>query len=281
MRFAFLKWRLKMLYIHLLKATGTTRHGFFIPYEYSHEVNLQTPPYPAVSALFSAQSDQFRDVIAEVGQHVERLAAIGDRQQDPKWDSSFFPPRDGAVAYALTAKVGPRRIMEIGSGNSTRFMVAALKDNGVDCSVTCIDPAPRSALEELPVNHIQRVLREDDVSLAESLEKNDILFIDSSHIMLPGTDVDIQFNRIFPALRAGVIVHIHDIFLPYSYPSLARRFLYSEQNSLIGWILSGYFEVIFSGHYASRRHQDAWRNIASKFPPLMTPNAGSLWLRKR
>ena len=117
-----------------------------------------------------------------------------------------------------------------------------------------------------------------DAETAGSLEANDILFIDSSHIMLPGMDVDIQFNRMFPRLKKGVIVHVHDIFLPFDYPPHWRVRNYSEQNALIGWILSGFFEVIWPGHYVFSRHHNEAQKVLAKISPLQA--AGSIWLRK-
>jgi hypothetical protein len=78
-----------------------------------------------------------------------------------------------------------------------------------------------------------------------------------------------------------VIVHLHDIFLPYGYPDHWRQRFYSEQNALIGWILSGYFEVMFPGHYALRAHGAAIEErLGRPFPPLATPRSGSIWLRR-
>jgi hypothetical protein len=119
----------------------------------------------------------------------------------------------------------------------------------------------------------------DDAALCGSLEADDILFIDSSHIMLPGMDVDIQFNRAFPRLRPGVVVHLHDIFLPFPYPAHWSHRNYSEQNALIGWLVSGYFQILYPGHYVARRHGDLLDAALSAFP-IVRREAGSLWLRK-
>jgi hypothetical protein len=125
------------------------------------------------------------------------------------------------------------------------------------------------------------MLREEDVSLCAELEKNDILFMDSSHVMLPGMDVDIQFNRFFPALRPGVVVHVHDIFPPYGYPAHWSRRFYSEQNALIGWILSGCFDVVFPGHYATRTHgAELEEKLGGRPPSLAASQSGGIRLRR-
>ena len=98
----------------------------------------------------------------------------------------MFPAFDGAAAYTLVRQIRPKRIIEIGSGNSTRFLARALRDGGIDCAFTCIDPAPRIPVEGLGVARIPRLLEETDAELCAGLGPDDILFIDSSHILLPG-----------------------------------------------------------------------------------------------
>jgi hypothetical protein len=94
-------------------------------------------------------------------------------------------------------------------------------------------------------------------------------------------DVDIEFNRIFPALAPGVLVHVHDIFLPFDYPPAMQGWCYSEQNALIGWIVSGFFEVVFPAHYVRRVHAGhVEERLGRHFPPLARRGAGSIWLRR-
>ena len=98
--------------------------------------------------------------------------------------------------------------------------------------------------------------------------------------MLPGMDVDIEFNMMFPVLTPGVIVHVHDIFLPYDYPVRWGSRMYSEQNGLIGWLCAGYFDVLYPGHFASQQHDGAWRMLAQELEFLTNPSAGSMWLER-
>jgi hypothetical protein len=145
--------------------------------------------------------------------------------------------------------------------------------------IICIDPSPRQSIEDLPVTFVRRVLTEADAELCATLEANDILFIDSSHIMLPGMDVDIEFNRIFAQLKPGVIVHVHDVFLPYDYPPEWRDRCWSEQNALVGWLF-GAFEIVYPGHYVIRQHGDLIDEAFAAFPICRIKDAGSIWLRK-
>ena len=150
----------------------------------------------------------------------------------------------------------PKRVIEVGSGVSTYCALQALKKNkeekGVDFSITCIEPYPSDALKahaeiKLISDFVQKVSAETFLVL----ESNDILFVDSSHTVKPGGDVNYLFLEIFPRLKPGVIVHVHDIYLPYDYPrtvldsylqwmetSLLRAFLINNQKVRIIFCLS-------------------------------------------
>jgi hypothetical protein len=198
---------------------------------------------------------------------------FGAERNDPVFGTSMLSHLDRAAAYAAVAKFRPRRLLEIGSGDSTRFLAKAKGD----AEMLCIDPAPRCSISELPVKLVQRVLRHSDIELCAALEPNDILFIDSSHIMLPGTDVDMEFNRIFPRLKPGVIVHVHDIFLPFDYPKGWKKRNWNEQSALVGWLF-GAFEIIYPAHYVTRRHPELIDAVLGDL--RMPKNAGSFWIRK-
>ena len=272
--------RLGMRWNRLKVAAGSSSGGFFIPYRYAGALEPPATPYPAVAALFKARDRPFRDFVAAMARHLPAYQGFGADDRDPTWGRSMFPALDGAAAYTLVREVRPSRIIEIGSGNSTRFMARALRDGGIACELTCIDPAPRIPVEGLGVTALPRLLAEGDADLCAGLGPDDILFIDSSHILLPGMDVDIELNRIFPALRPGVLVHVHDIFLPDDYPAAMRRWSFSEQNALIGWIVSGFFEVVFPAHYVRRAHGDLVEAALGAFPPLVRSRPGSIWLRR-
>lgn len=270
-----LKTRLSMFRAQALTMMGRPK-GFFTPYDYVRSVSPVTEPYPEVEALFAGSN--FQEFLAAMGSGIEAFQSFGAAALDPVWDSGMFPPLDGISAYAAVKMLKPQRIIEIGSGDSTRFLARAVLDNGTG-RITCIDPSPRRRIEDLGVEAVRRVMTNGDADLCGALEPNDILFLDSSHIMLPGTDVDMQFNRAFPKLKSGVTVHVHDVFLPDGYPPHWDYMRFSEQNALAGWLLSGYFEVIYPGHYVATRHGADIDRVFDKFP-IANRKAGSLWLRK-
>lgn len=130
----------------------------------------------------------------------------------------------------------PLKVIEAGSGYSTAFACKALAENqaetGKAASHICIEPYPKTGLSNLPVDIIAEPIETTDPDLFESLEGNDILFIDSSHIVRTNGDVVHEYLQILPSLQPGVFVHCHDIFLPREYPIEwieKNRYFWNEQ----------------------------------------------------
>jgi predicted O-methyltransferase YrrM len=245
------------------------RGGFFTKYKFVDSLKPVSEVYPSVEQL-CAQAP-YAEFVAEMASHIETLRHVPGLD----WDARMLSPLDGTAAYAAARKFRPKRIIEIGSGQSTRFLAAGAEG----AEIICIDPLPWRSVDDLPVTFIPRLLQNEDAELCDSLEPNDILFIDSSHIMLPGMDVDIEFNRIFPRLKPGVLVHVHDIFLPFDYPPHWRDRNWNEQNALVGWLF-GSFEIVYPGHYVVKRHPELIDRLFSDFAPCLRKLAGSMWLRK-
>ena len=274
-------WRIRTRRLRMGLATllGGRRQGFFTPYRYAGAVE-RPGPYPAIEAAFQGAEPVFARVLDEIDGHAERLAGLNGPPPEPRWGQSWFPRLDGAAAYALVRRHAPGRIIEVGSGHSTRMLVRAAADAGGGTRITCIDPQPRAALRGLDIEWRERVLGEADLPLFEALEPGDIAFFDSSHILWPGTDVDMMLNRILPVLAPGVLVHIHDILLPDPYPPAWEWRGYTEQNGLAGWILGGGCEVVFSSHYARTRMDAAARLGLARLPLPDGAFETSLWLRR-
>ena len=152
----------------------------------------------------------------------------------------FFAGGDAEAAYAMIKAMRPKHVIEIGSGNSTHIMRRAARDGGLDLRIDCIDPAPRREIDEVADSVIRRsVLESDAATLVGQLDAGDILFIDGSHYAFNGTDVPFLFLEVLPRLKPGVIVHIHDIMLPFEYDALFSSRNYNEQYVLAGLLLGG------------------------------------------
>lgn len=198
-----------------------------------------------------------------------------------------FVSVDANILYFLARHYRPNRILEVGSGNSTIIASRAVLKNralGTPTTLTAIEPYPNSVLRggfdgldgliPLPVQDVP--LRE-----FERLEENDILFIDSSHVLKTGSDVQYLYLEVLPRLQAGVLVHIHDIFLPYEYPKAwvvdDLRF-WNEQYLLQAFLMfNKTFEVVWAGNFMAQKHAGA---LAENLKVAPGARPGSFWIRK-
>lgn len=283
-------WR--RLRLGLSTITGWRRAGWFIPYRYADTL-LQagaSPPYAAIERMFEALSGDFAAVLDRIDVMAEPLRAIaspalspGARPgRPPRFDQSWFPTLDACAAYALVRDLAPRRIVEVGSGHSTRFLARALADGDLDAEVVAIDPAPRADIADLPrVRLVRETVHRTGRAVFAALAPGDVLFVDSSHILMPGSDVDLLLNRVLPDLPAGAIVHIHDIMLPDDYPTPWAWRNYNEQLAVVPLLTAAAYTPLFASHFVRTRL--APRLSASIIPTLPRHPEGfptSLWLRK-
>lgn len=201
-----------------------------------------------------------------------------------------FETVDGEILYSMIRHLRPRLVIEVGSGFSTLLTAQALLKNAEDGAepgrFVAIEPYPnptlRTGFKGLDGVVTKRV---QDVDMAEflKLEANDVLFIDSSHVLRTGNDVAFLFLEVIPRLRQGVVVHIHDIFLPAEYPSSwilrDRRFL-TEQYLLQAFLAcNSDFEVLWSGSFMHLYHSDV---LSTTFRSYDRAHCwpGSFWMRR-
>ncbi len=270
----------RRLLFGLQTVLGLARRGFFIPYA---GANVVTPPKPLgwVEARFEAALPTFLAAMDDIDDLAPALNAIGgEPPPEPRWDQDWFPRLDAAVLYALARRRPPRRAVEVGSGHSTRFLLRALRDGGAEAAVTAIDPAPRADLAGLGdrLRLLRHTVQEVGRKPFEALEAGDWLVIDSSHIAMPGTDVDFLFGRILPELPPGVLLHVHDVFLPDPYPEDWAWRGYNEQLPA-ALLITGGWRPVFASRYMATRHPDRIKSSAVADLP-MPPGARdtSFWL---
>lgn len=257
--------------------------GFFSPYRYAGGV--APTAYPELERVFAASEPAMAAVLDDISASAERLAGFRGPAPEPRWDQSWFPGLDGAAAYVMVRQAGPRRIVEVGSGHSTRFLARAAADLAAETGapapeITCIDPAPRAALGGLAVRWERRLFAGSDLGLLAGLGPGDIAFFDSSHLLWPGSDVDLILNRVLPVLAPGVLVHLHDIFLPDPYPESWEWRGYTEQLGLGGWLAGGAYRLRFASRYALSRMQAGSRPGIAGQPFAEGALASSLWLER-
>jgi predicted O-methyltransferase YrrM len=253
--------------------------GFFIPHRYADRAVARA--YPHLEALFGRAAPGFGRLLATATDHTGMFTTFCGPAPEPRWDQDWFARLDGAIAYTLVRSLRPRRIVEIGSGHSTRFMARAVRDGACVTTITCIDPAPRAALQGLSVAHLACDLQSAPLEIFAELSPGDILFIDSSHVAMPGSDVDLLFNLILPELPSGTLLHIHDTFLPDPYPEAWAWRGYNEQLLTAAWISGGGIEPVFSSRYVTSRMPEALAASPIGGIPLL-PGAYecSFWARR-
>lgn len=261
---------------------GAEPGGFFIPCRYA--AAAQPISYPEIEAEMAAAAPAYRATLDQVGAHGKALAKIGrdDAPPAPRWGQDWFPRLDAAVAYTMVRDRKPRLVIEVGSGHSTRFLARAIADGGLDTRLVAIDPAPRADLARLPVECRRETVQSVGVELFRELSPGDLLLIDSSHVLMPGSDVDWLLNRVLPQLPRSIRLHLHDIFLPDPYPADWAWRGYNEQNAVAGLLTNGWYRSLFAAHYVKTRLADAFAASALARLPLM-PGAheSGLWLEKR
>jgi len=195
-----------------------------------------------------------------------------------------FQAVDAEVLYSFIRLLKPKRILEVGSGYSTLVMVEAAKRNP-PCEIICVEPYPRTFLPKLSIRLIENPVQEVDDKIYDQLDRQDILSIDSSHMIKTGSDAVHLYLNIFPRLKPGVVIHIHDIFLPYEYPKawLKEYDRFWNEQYFVGVILafSDKFRVLWASYLMHREYSGVLRNCFPSYPQAAYLHGpSSLWLEK-
>lgn len=198
------------------------------------------PPHPQLLDLLQCGRTKYAERLVNlcsVAKCLNRIPVESSGSQEPYWNQAWFTTLDAAALYGMLCEFRPKRIIEVGSGHSTRFARRAIRDHSIGTHLMSIDPEPRSEIDEICDLVVRSRLEDVDLRVFDELEAGDFLFIDSSHRSFPNSDVTVLFLEILPRLRPGVIVHVHDIFWPNDYlPETLGRY-YSEQYLLGAYLL--------------------------------------------
>jgi len=202
-------------------------------------------------------------------------------------NNGSFGPGDAEYWYQIIRSVKPQKIIEIGSGNSTLMAIRALNKNKEEnpdygCEHICIEPYEMPWLEKTDVSVLRKKVEEVELDFFSQLDENDILFIDSSHVIRPQGDVLFEYLELLPTLNKGVIVHVHDIFLPknYSVVWLKEQVSFWNEQYLLEAFLShnGSWEIIGALNYLSHHHFDELKRVTPFLTPANEP--GSFYMKK-
>jgi hypothetical protein len=193
----------------------------------------------------------------------------------------YFRSPDAEVAYANVRQLKPKTIIEVGSGNSTRLFREAIDDGKLTARLIAIDPDPRIAVADMADEvHRRRLENTPPPFVCDALESGDFLFVDSNHQVRTGNDVVHVILKVLPRLKAGVIVHFHDIFLPFDYPRswvLDHGWMMEEQYLLQAMLQQTEdYAALWAGYFFQKTMPD----FAEHFHVANAGDATSLWLRK-
>jgi Methyltransferase domain len=208
--------------------------------------------------------------------------------------NGLFDGIDALVAYCMVRHFQPRLIIEVGSGFSSLAMGEAASKNGC-APIICIEPFPRDFLRKgFPglQTLIEKNVQEINLKFFSQLQSGDILFIDSSHTVKIGGDVNYLFLEVLPRLKPGVVVHVHDIFLPFEYRRdwVMDEFRFWSEQYLLQAFLSFNleFEVLMANRYLAHKYRDDLKvtfanlaNLEAARPSSLRWVGGSFWMRRK
>ena len=215
------------------------------------------PSHPGMEKLLAASTDRYAANLESFTEYFEELSGFALRAEDspePSWVHQWLIGWDTVSLYGFTRRRRPARYVEIGSGQSTKLVARARRDGDTHTVITSIDPQPRSEVDRLCDHVVRKPLEQTDlVEVFGPVKAGDVVFIDGSHRVFPNSDCVVFFLDVLPNLPPGVLVGIHDVFLPDDYPPGFFEIWWSEQYLLAAVLLAAGpgLEVALPTFYAS------------------------------
>ena len=251
----------------LLKYINRLRLGhkpLFVEYEYNFKPRWEESGNPFIKAIFQNNDDQILKNLKSLRDFLPLVKELNSENAlSPRinWNNHFIPALDG-LSLMWAATRATNKIIEVGSGNSTIFMKRALQFSGSNVELVSIDPYPRVEINSLCDQVIRSPLENIDLSIFDTLQAGDVLFIDNSHRSFMNSDVTVVMLDILPRLKPGVLVGVHDIFLPFDYMKSWANRAYNEQYLLASYLISNpkYFSIELTNYWI-------WKN-QSHIEPL-------------
>ena len=247
------------------------------------------PAHPELYKIIDANRETYIKLLKKALANKKNIWAIRDSKVEtdndkPAWNNGYLPGMDIIGIYTMLARFKPKRYIEIGSGNSTRVAHKAFIEKDLSTEFISIDPKPRAEIDQIPNRMIREPFENVNLDIVAELNANDILFLDNSHRILPNSDSMVFFMEILPRLKRGVIVHLHDIYLPYDYPQFMCDRFYSEQYALAIYLLANpdKYETILPNYFISED-----KELSELIAPIwdhenlkdVERHGGSYWIR--
>lgn len=220
------------------------------------------PAHPELTRILAANDAAYAGLLTRFLGFSDSMHSISLRQPkespEPSWIHDWLDGLDTLTLYGFVAARKAALYLEVGSGYSTKVVRRAIKDQALGTRIVSIDPHPRAEIDGLCDEVVRQPLEKSELKIFDRLAAGDILFMDGSHRSFMNSDVTVFFLEILPRLRPGVLVHLHDVFLPFDYPPYWEYRFYphrywSEQYLLAASLLAGHsnYQVVLPNHYIS------------------------------
>jgi hypothetical protein len=235
------------------------------------------PVYPLLEGMAIFDGKRLGEAYADCRAGIDRMMN-GAPPANFDRTNTFYSTPDAEILYLMVRSLAPKRILEVGSGNSTRIIGQAIADGKLSVNHVAIDPEPRADISGLTDRMLRQRFEETDVSEElRALDAGDILFIDSSHEVHVANDVTKLFCIAIPVLKPGVAVHVHDVFLPFDYPEpfCTDYSGWGEQYLLQAMLAARPREILWPGYYVQKLRPE----LREDLPFLATGRAQSFWFK--
>ncbi len=259
--------------------------------EFKPRYGYGLPPHTELYELINSSRKKYSTLLDEFSVHKNVFRQIKKHRIDepdtkaPYYFNEFLPALDMLALYGFLVKLNPSRYIEVGSGNSTKVAQLARSNHKLRTKFTSIDPFPRAEIKNLVDEVHEKKFENINYDFVLDLKENDILFIDNSHRVFPNSDATVFFMEILPKLNPGVVVQIHDIYLPYDYPQDMCDRAYSEQYVLAAFLMANpeRYQTLLPNSFISRDEdlngylqKNVWDD--AYFRNVQT-HGGSYWLK--
>lgn len=236
------------------------------------------------------ESEQFKilDLMSDFYSSIPNWLDIEDKtvsQLRYRWGNSSFSPADTIALHCMLRLIRPKRMIEVGSGYTSAITLDTNEFYlNKEIELTFIEPYPQTLKKILKqddtITLIEKKLQDVAAETFETLEAGDILFIDSTHVSKIDSDVNYLFFEIFPRLKKGVIIHLHDIEYPFEYPKewILKGLVWNEAYLLRAFLQNNNnYKIMFFQSMVRKKYKDLF---LEKWNFNMPIHGGSIWLRK-
>jgi hypothetical protein len=243
-------------------------------------------PHALIEQLLTPRLEDFKALLTDCLKYKGQFASISHEQLSPiapYWNNIWFSTLDAAAIIYFMMALAPQTYLEIGSGLSTKFARSAIVVGNLRTRLISVDPQPRNEIDSICDEVVRCPLENMDLSTFDRLNARDICFFDGTHRVFTNSDTTVFFLDVLPRLKRGVLVHVHDIYLPDDYPPEWNKRLYSEQYLLAAMMLGGMsrYRVVLPNYFVSTNPVTSplveQLGIPTRYPGTTKPGL-SFWL---